>query len=81
MCFGSLKYFFVNRAKRRVFYRAVFARAFPFPLYNSMHASFFVKKIASKIFKDMFDNFVRQMHFYKKYKLIIFNGWGIANYI
>lgn len=42
-----LKYFFVYRAKRRVFYRPVFARAaraFPFPLYNGMHAPFFCKK-------------------------------------
>ena len=27
-----------------------------------MHASFFVKKIASKIFEDMYDNFVWQVH-------------------
>ena len=71
-----LKYFFVYRAKRRVFYRAVFARAFPFPLNNSMYASFFVKNIASEIFKYMFDNFVWQVHLPQphmiKYPLIIY---------
>lgn len=71
MCFGSLKYFFMYRAKRRVFYRSVFARAFPFPLYNSMHASFSVKKIASKIFKDMFQDKGWQMHLLKDYNPFI----------
>ena len=58
MCFGSLKYFFVYRAKRRVFYRSIFARAFPFTPYNGVHASISVKEISSKIFKDMFDNII-----------------------
>jgi len=57
-----LKYFFVYRAKRRVFYRSISTCAFPFPPYNSVHASISVKEISSEIFKDMFDNVVWQMH-------------------
>lgn len=65
MCFGSLKYFFVYRAKRRVFYRPFPTRAFPFPLNNSMYTSISVKEISSKIFKDVFHDMVRQVHLLK----------------
>lgn len=81
MCFGSLKYFFVYRAKRRVFYRSIFACAFPFTPYNGMRASISVKEISSKIFKDVFQDKGWQMHLPKDYPnlymlIVIYNLWS-----